>query len=215
VADPYGAAASLSVFADLDSAPPMPVAAPPLPYRGGPTAAQRAAPPSLRSTATAGEVAQKLLHETDAALARHTLLQVASLPDQAPGAPRQMQPQGAHWMFEVPLMMRGGTSIAQFEIGRDHAATADGRIIWRARFSVDIEPVGPVHAQVALLGGRAAVTLWAERPGTAASLRESAPLLADALRDAALEPGDIECRLGQPPKPRLAAPAGRFLDFAS
>lgn len=35
--------------------------------------------------------------------------------------------------------------------------------------------MGPVHAQVTLLSNRAAVTLWAERPHTAAQLQDGSP----------------------------------------
>jgi hypothetical protein len=73
--------------------------------------------------------------------------------------------------------------------------------------------MGPVHAQVALIGARATVTLWAERPDSAMRLRQSAPMLSDALREAELEPGDVFVRDGA--QPRQAAPAGRFLDRAS
>jgi hypothetical protein len=81
------------------------------------------------------------------------------------------------------------------------------------RFSLDVEPMGPVHALIAVLGDRAAVTLWVEREASAARLRESTGLLAAALRGAALEPGDIQLRVGAPAAPRPAA--GRFLDRAS
>jgi hypothetical protein len=106
---------------------------------------------------------------------------------------------------------------AQFEIARDsRAVTADGRTIWRARFSVDVEPMGPVHAQVTLVGNRAAVTLWAERPHSAAQLQDGRPLLVDALKQAELEPGGILCRAGAPMVPPTSAPAaGQFLDRAS
>jgi Flagellar hook-length control protein FliK len=67
--------------------------------------------------------------------------------------------------------------------------------------------------QIALSGARAGVTLWAERQESAARLRAEAPLLADALREVELEPGDVLVRDGQPP--RSAAAAGRFLDRAS
>ena len=201
----------------LPPVPPQSGPPPPPPYRGSPPAAQPAVAASLSGNAAPGEMAQRLLRETDAALARHTLLQVASLPDRVSGDPARPQTQGPQWMFEVPLLNAAGTSVAQFEIGRDgRATTADGRTIWRARFSVDIEPIGPVHAQVALLGDRAAVTLWAEREQSATRLRDSAPLLANALKQADLQPGDIQCRSGSPPAPRAAGPAaGRFLDRAS
>jgi hypothetical protein len=85
--------------------------------------------------------------------------------------------------------------------------------VWRARFSLDVEPNGPVHALVSLSGGRTSVRMWAERPATAAQLRINAPQLSHALREAALEPGDIVIGDGAPPKP-APPPAGHFLDRA-
>jgi hypothetical protein len=197
--------------AAVDLPPPPP--GPPPPYRGDPPAAQPAAAPSLASDAAPHDVAEHLLTETDAALARHSLLQIGSLPDQTRGSggSRSDSPQ---WLFEIPFLTRQGTSIAQFEIGRDgRALTADGRTIWRARFSLDVEPMGPVHVQVALLGERTAVTLWAEREASAARLRENTSMLSDGLRRAELEPGEIQCRVGAPSAPRSTP--GRFLDRAS
>jgi Flagellar hook-length control protein FliK len=207
---------AVSASADAPmSLPPLPP--PPLPYRGSPPVAQRATAATLASASSPADAAQRLLGATDAALARHTLLQAASLPDRPNADPARVQTQGPQWTFEVPVMTSAGTSIAQFEISRDgQAATADGRAIWRARFSVDIEPMGPVHAQVTLLGNRAAVMLWAERPHSAARLREGSALLAEALRQAEFEAGDIHCRTGAPTVPRESIPAaGQFLDRAS
>jgi Flagellar hook-length control protein FliK len=70
-----------------------------------------------------------------------------------------------------------------------------------------------VHALIALAGARAAVTLWAEREASAAHLRANGAQLQDALRAAALEPRDIQVRVGTPAAPPPAA--GRFLDRAS
>jgi hypothetical protein len=155
---------------------------------------------------------EHLLAQTEAALARQTLLQVASLPE-APhpgGSPHA----GGLWAFEVPFLTQQGTAVAQFEVSRDGSgAEAEAPAVWRVRFSLDIEPMGPVHASIALRGDRAAVTLWAEREDSAARLRAGADLLAEALRGAALQPGDIQLRVGAPSAPR--APAGRFLDRAS
>jgi hypothetical protein len=158
-------------------------------------------------------MAQRLLADTDAPLARHTLLQVASLPDAAAGAPAAAQ-RGAQWAFEIPLATGPGSAIAQFEISRDgHAAAPDGPSVWRVRFSLSVEPMGPVHALIAVTGERAAVTLWAEREASAARLSAGAGVLAEALRGAALTPGDIQFRVGTPAAPPPAA--GRFLDRAS
>ena len=62
------------------------------------------------------------------------------------------------------------TAVAQFEIARDGAGTetAAAQRIWRARFSLDVEPNGPVHALVTLSGGRASGRGGGERktPGS-------------------------------------------------
>jgi len=185
--------------------------APPPPYRGAPPSAQPSARASLPAYAAPGAVAQRLLAETDAALARHTLLQVASLPESDAGS--HATAQAAQWAFELPLASGQGSPIAQFEITRDGHAASDASFTWRVRFSVNVEPLGPIHALVALAGARAAVTLWAEREASAAHLRADGGALAEALRAAALDPRDIQFRVGAPAAPPPAA--GRFLDRAS
>jgi hypothetical protein len=186
--------------------------APPPPYRGAPPSAQAVASASLPTFAPSGAAAQRLLAETDAALARQTLLQVASLPESDTGGPHGAA--RAAWAFEIPLALGQGNAIAQFEVARDgHAGGTEPSFTWRVRFSVNVEPVGPVHALIALAGSRAAVTLWAEREASVAHLRANGGLLEDALRAAALEPRDIEFRVGAPAAPPPAA--GRFLDRAS
>ena len=201
---------------DGKTADPRPAAAPPPPYRGAPTAAQPAAAPSITPDMTPHDIGKVLLSETDAALARQTLLQAASLPSQ-PGADQRLDQTGPRWNFEVPFMTPQGSAVVQFEIARDGRNTpAEGlKPVWRARFSLDVEPIGQVHAQIALIGSRAAVTLWAERPDTSARLRDNAPELADALRQAELDPGDVLVRAGLPPRPAEKVASGRFLDRAS
>jgi hypothetical protein len=186
--------------------------APPPPYRGAPPSAQPSAPASLPAYAPSGAVAQRLLAETDAALARQTLLQVASLPERNAAGSHAVS-RAAQWAFEIPFTAGQGSAIAQFEITRDGHAATEASFTWRVRFSVNIEPMGPVHALIALAGERAAVTLWAEREASAAQLRANGGLLADALRAAALEPRDIQFRVGAPAAPPPTA--GRFLDRAS
>jgi Flagellar hook-length control protein FliK len=198
---------------------PIP-SAPPPPYRGAPTAPQPAAAPSIPAGTDPQLIAARLLKDTDGALSRQTLLQAASLPDSANAQGTQVvrgDTSGPRWNFEIPFATPQGTAIAQFEIARDgRSVPAEGiKPVWRARFTIDIEPMGAVHAQVALIGSRTAVTLWAERGESAAKLRQNSSLLSDALKQAELEPGDVLVREGSPPQPRQAAPAGRFLDRAS
>lgn len=186
---------------------------PPPPFRGSETTAQPAALPSLAPDAAPATVAHRLIEDADAALARQTLLQAASLPLDTPGL--RNDPAVPRWNFEIPFVTPQGTAVAQFEISRDgkgNEAEAAARV-WRARFSLDVEPSGPVHALVSLSGGRTSVRMWAERPATAAQLRINAPQLSHALREAALEPGDIVIGEGAPPRPAPPA-AGHFLDRA-
>ena len=105
--------------------------------------------------------------------------------------------------------------MAQFEIARAGGGneTDPAKRVWRARFSLDVEPAGPVHALISYTGERTSVRMWAERPQTAAQLRAGASELSQALARAELTPGDIVIREGTPPQPRPAK-AGHFLDRA-
>jgi hypothetical protein len=185
------------------------------PFRGAAPSPQPIAMPSLAPDTAPASMGQQLLAQTDAALARQTLLQVASLPDrpELAGTNQNTQPR---WSFEIPFATPQGTAVAQFEIERDGGneveAAAPSRI-WRARFTLDIESTGPVHALVSLIGDKTAVRMWAERPETAAQLRANADALSQALRQAELEPGDILVGEGAPPQPKPRA--GRFLDRAT
>jgi hypothetical protein len=199
-----------------DAAP----SAPP-PFRGAAPAAQAIAPASLAPDAAPKDAGQRLLEQTDGAIARQTLLQVASLPDRVDAAGAHFNSQvtdGAtqRWNFEIPFATPQGTALAQFEIERDGSGNqveAATQKVWRARFTLNVEPTGPVHALVSLVGEKTAVRMWAERPETAAKIRASSSELAQALRAAELEPGDIVVSSGAPPQG--SAKAGHFLDRAS
>src|SRR5207237_10111993 len=86
---------------------------PPPPYRGAPLVAQAPAAPSIAPDAASHKAAERLIAQTDGALARQILLQVASLPEQ-PNLPRTDATQ--RWTFEIPFSTPQGTSIAQFEV---------------------------------------------------------------------------------------------------
>ena len=188
---------------------------PPPPFRGALPTAQPIASPSIAPDAPLSTTAHHLLGDTDAALARQTLLQVASLPDRIDLAGPKIDVMAPSWNFEIPFVTPQGTAMAQFEISRDgggNEAEASKRV-WRARFSLDVEPSGPVHAQISLVGDKTSVRMWAERPSTAAQLRAGAAQLSQQLSRAELQPGDIVIRDGAPPQPTPAR-AGHFLDRA-
>ncbi len=189
---------------------------PPPPFRGALPSAQPVAAPSITPGAPLGTTVRHLLDDTDAAIARQTLLQVASLPDRPDASGSRLDPTIPRWNFEIPFATPLGTAMAQFEIARDGGVNEveASKRVWRARFSLDVEPAGPVHALISLIGDRTSVRMWAERPQTASLLRAGANDLSQALSQAELAPGDIVIREGAPPQPQPAK-AGHFLDRAS
>ncbi|MBV8697674.1 MAG: flagellar hook-length control protein FliK [Bradyrhizobium sp.] len=188
---------------------------PPPPFRGGLPSPQPVAQASITPNTPLPALAHRLLESTDAAIARQTLLQVASLPERVDTAGQRTDQAASHWNFEIPFATPQGTAMAQFEISRDGGgseAEASGRV-WRARFSLNVEPAGPVHALISLSGERTSVRMWAERPATAAQLKAGSGELSRALSRAELVPGDIIIREGAPAQV-APAKAGHFLDRA-
>ncbi len=188
----------------------------PPPFRGALPSAQSIASPSLAPDTPLAATVHRLLDETDAAIARQTLLQVASLPDRTDAGGHRVDPNVPQWNFEIPFATPQGTAMAQFEISRDGAGESvdAARQAWRARFTLDVEPAGPVHALITLSGDKTFVRMWAERPTTAQQLRAGIGELNQALMRAELNPGDILVRDGTPPQPAPAR-AGHFLDRAT
>jgi hypothetical protein len=212
--------ASSSPNPDLPQAParantPMP------PYRGAPSVPQAPEPPSLAATASPREQAVHLLSQTDAAIARQTLLRIASLPVDRTGTATHNNDNAPRLMAEIPIATAFGTAIAPMTIERDGPGRGpnDPQSSWHATFSIDLAAIGPVHVRTALNGERASVMLKAERPQSAELLAAGLPLLDAGLRKAAIEPGELRCLANSPvpaAQSRSKAPApGMFLDQAS
>ena len=149
---------------------------PPPPIRGALPAAQPIAQPTIAPHAPLEATAHHLLDDTDAAIARQTLLQVASLPDRIDTSAPKADMNAPRWNFEIPFATPQGTAMAQFEISRDggEQEVEAAKRVWRARFSLDVEPAGPVHALISLTGEKTSVRIWAERSATAEQLRAGA-----------------------------------------
>jgi hypothetical protein len=188
----------------------------PPPFRGALPSPQAVALPSLAPNAPLAATVHRLLGDTDAAIARQTLLQVASLPDRTDAGGHRIDPTVPQWNFEIPFATPQGTAMAQFEISRDgdNETPDPAKRAWRARFTLNVEPSGPVHALITLNGDKTFVRMWAERPATAQQLRAGIGELNQALTKAELKPGDIIVRDGTPPQPAPAR-AGHFLDRAT
>ena len=176
-------------------------ARPPPPLRDASLNPQRAEVSSLPAV-RAGEVAPRLVADVEHAVARQVLHQIASMPQGS---------DGPTWMFELPFLTPQGATVAQFAIHRDdtgHGAASESGPTWRARFAMEVDPLGPVHVDLRLGGGqRSHVTLWAGEAGLARMAPDS-DLLGRTL-DA-----DVTMRPGAPHEAPTATP-GQFVDRRS
>lgn len=184
------------------------------PRRDGPLLPQAAAEPTLSPGEKPLAIVETLLDQADAALDRIKLTQYASLPlDQA----RQDSSQPAQrWLAEIPIAFQHGTAILPLQVERE-APRRDFQGVspplWRIRFALDVEPMGPLQGVVTLQARDVGVTLWAEREETSQLLRGAAPGLESALLHADFSSGAIDIHTGQP---RVMQPtAGQFLDRLS
>jgi hypothetical protein len=155
---------------------------------------------TLALDAPAPLIVQHLQRQVEQAVARQVLHQLASVPE---------SPTATTWMFELPVATPQGTALAQFEIERDgsSASAAEPTGNWRLRFSIEVEPLGPVHVHLGLDGDRAAVNVWAERDDGLQRLRQLGGELSAAL------PADVVFHAGAPRRP--VPRSGQFLDQSS
>lgn len=151
-------------------------------------------------------IVRTIAARTEAALNQIRLLETAAQLNRAEqasaGAPAAVEPR---WTFDLPLQTPYGEARARFEVARDGVRTRNGAhaVVWRARFSMDLEPLGPVHAQIALMGKHAWVSLWAEREASMSLLEQQQAALRNAFSADSVE-AEVICCLGKPP----ARPAG-------
>jgi hypothetical protein len=190
-----------------------PAAKPPPPRRDGPLVPPPLAEASLGGGDTPLNVVRTLLEQTESALDRITLSQYASLPAEGP---RAEAPQPQRWLTELPLALQQGATMLPLQIEKEpprREVDAAAGPLWRVRFALDVEPLGPLQGVVTLQGRSVGITLWAEREDTSRVLRGAAPGLEAALAEARFENRAIDIHTGQP---RIAQPtAGQFLDRLS
>ncbi len=175
-----------------------------IPVRGGPVHGQPAVPASLSPDSPTPDVLRTLHDQSDSSLARLTLTQATALPDaRDPTAPpRPDQPQ--QFTVEIPIRYQGETTIAQMQVSRDAPegrASPSGKQEprqWTMRFSMDCEPIGPVHAAIRLLNDQVGIRLWAERPQTVQTFTTLAPMLEQAMAATPVKCDGIVIAEGRP-----------------
>lgn len=182
--------------------PPPQREAPPL--RELPPRAMAMEPPPL--PADPRDVARALHSQTDAAISRVKLGQLAGLPD-APNT-RPTQPE---LRMEVPFLIGHELVMAQLQIAQDGRREPTTRKRgWAMRFAMNFSQTGEVGAEIGLLGKSVNVSLWAAESETAEALNAALPELAQALEALGLDPGGVRIRSSVPEQPKIAS--GHFVD---
>ncbi len=191
---------------------------PPPPRRGQAPRGQAALPAEAVGSGGVEDLARRALERTEGALSRILLEQFAAL-DRRPDDPARPAENGLQrsWTVEMPLATSGGTGVVQMTVERDGGrARGEGAAAapaWRVRFSLDVEPLGPVHVQIGLAGDKLAIGLWAERPDAAAQLGGDVGRLQGALEAAAIPVESIHLATGRPASGGAPTTAGRLVDL--
>jgi len=82
---------------------------------------------------------------------------------------------------------------------------------WSMTVRMDVEPLGPMHARVTLIEDSVHTVIWSERPATAELARLHVDWLRTQMRQAGLNPSEVQCLQGEP-APRAGAAATSLVD---
>ncbi|MHA7773601.1 flagellar hook-length control protein FliK [Roseibium sp. M-1] len=156
-----------------------------------------------------------LLKETDSALARIRLTQLANTRHGGEDAPR-MASRPMDLVLELPLALGQETAVLQMQIGRDGNGKEEGEEdepSWRLRFALDLTATGPLEAAISLRGGGTYASLWVDRKETFDALTAQRETMEAAFADAGLDLQDLRLIRGLPQ--RTAARYGAMIDRQS
>ncbi len=187
--------------------PVIPQTAIPLPpRRTQQTAPQPGAAPTLAGVTNLFQIAGEIGRQTEGALARLLLQQLASLPQQDQNSPL--------WTFELPLHHQGRSDLFQLTLQQEGRGGQEGQ---RPRHSVmlsfELEGLGPIHIKVNHAAEQISATLWAEEQATATLVRQEVKELRRRLEKAGVVTGQLHCHHGRPPEPATADTRPTVLDI--
>lgn len=151
---------------------------------------------------------RELLRQSEGALARLQLNQLASLP-------QERQP-GMEWLIELPVRRDQDVDLWNLRISRDpeHGSGHEGDDAaggWSVMLAFDLPGIGPMQTRVNLRGERISAQFFSQTAGVLPLVHEHLPLLEARLRQAGLQIDDISCHHGQIPAAATPRPT-RLLD---
>jgi hypothetical protein len=116
---------------------------------------------------------------------------------------------GSIWATEVPVRDPSGElRYLRLEV-EEESTRRHGRVQkqWSMTVRMDMEPLGPMHARVTLADDSVHTVIWSERPATAALARNHADWLRSQMLQAGLNPTEVQCLDGEPPRKATRTPA--------
>lgn len=190
---------------------------PPPPRRGQAPRGQAALAAETVGAGGVEGLGRRALERTEGALSRILLEQFATLDRRADDPARPAEAGGRReWTTEIPIATPAGTGVVQMTVERDGGRSRDaatpGAAGWRVSFSLDVEPLGPIHARIGLVGEKLSIGLWAERPDAASRLGDDVGRLQGALEAAAIPVESIHLATGRPAAGEATRTSGRFVD---
>jgi hypothetical protein len=166
-------------------------------------APQAAAQATIDLVNRIGNLRTDLLQQTEAALARVQLHQLAS-------QPREVERGLLEWLFELPVRRGDDIDLWSMRFVREQAEQRaqqrKAQHKWSVQLAFDLPGLGPVQAQVTLHGERVSTRFWAGREASLPLFRENLQSLQKMLGDAGLEVGELDCVPGPMPS-GAAAPS--------
>lgn len=155
--------------------------------------------------AAAARLFADLQLQTEGALARIQMHQLASLPQEE--GTRQV------WQFELPVAMPKSTDSFMLQIEKEQRANGqEQETVWSVTLHFNIDPLGQVSARLVLGDEQISSFFTAELANTARELENALPKLSDAFLRAGLKVGKLGARQGikteqtgelHPPRPNF------------
>lgn len=173
---------------------PVPRADAPLPGRPGALPALDTADAPLAGLADGAAMAGELAAEADAAIARVTSHQLASLRE--PGLP-------PYAVVEVPLRHEQGATLLRLRIAQDGpgATPAAEAPAWSVEFAVHLGAAGTLQGRVQLAGTRVGVTVECDEARLLEALQAAQAELRWQLESLGLQVDRLGWRMASPPAP--------------
>lgn len=173
------------------------------PLRGTLPVPQSAVQVSLEALNRLGNFRTDLLQQTEAALARIQLHQLAALP-------REAERGLLEWLFDLPIRRGDEIDLWALRLYReDHEKKQQQQRqipVWSVQLAFDLPGLGPVQAQVQLQGEQVSTRFWTQQPDSLPLFREHLHELRSLLHEAGLEVGELDCQPG--PRPAIRPGAG-------